>query len=107
MVLVDIDNENLYNIFYTRNRPLAWQYLNVTLSDLDSGEDIVVHKSESNLFSYVKYVQIYLAVCASLYRWISSISLLLLESLCFLFSGDCPAAKYGTHAFSSLLQCYA
>ncbi|MCO7985987.1 diguanylate cyclase DgcJ [Escherichia fergusonii] len=57
MVLVDIDNENLYNIFYTRNRPLAWQYLNVTLSDLDSGQDIVVHKSESNLFSYVKYVQ--------------------------------------------------
>lgn len=38
MVLVDIDNENLYNIFYTRNRPLAWQYLNVTLSDLDSGQ---------------------------------------------------------------------
>ncbi|EMM7531732.1 diguanylate cyclase DgcJ [Citrobacter sp. Cb008] len=55
VVMVDINKENLKNIFYTSDRPLVWRYLNVTLSDINSGKEILVHQSENNLFSYVHY----------------------------------------------------
>lgn len=53
--MVDINKENLKNIFYTSDRPLVWRYLNVTLSDISSGKEIHVHQSETNLFRYVHY----------------------------------------------------
>lgn len=55
VVMVDINKENLKNIFYTSDRPLVWRYLNVTLSDTSSGKEILVHQSETNLFHYVHY----------------------------------------------------
>lgn len=44
VVMVDINKENLQNIFYTSDRPLVWRYLNVTVSDTSSGKEILVHK---------------------------------------------------------------
>lgn len=44
------------NIFYTHDRPLLWRFLNVTLTDTDSGRDIIINQSEDNLFQYVSYV---------------------------------------------------
>ncbi|EFE09224.1 diguanylate cyclase DgcJ [Citrobacter youngae] len=55
VVMVDINKENLKNIFYTSDRPLVWRYLNVTLSDISSGKEIHVHQSETNLLRYVHY----------------------------------------------------
>lgn len=56
IVLLDINKANLKNIFFTRGRPELWRYMNVTLTDLDSNREIVVHQSEDHLFQYVKYV---------------------------------------------------
>ncbi|NDO80226.1 diguanylate cylase [Citrobacter sp. NCU1] len=56
VVMVDINQDNLKNIFYTEDRPLVWRYLNVTLADVDSGNSIVIHQSESDLFPYVHHV---------------------------------------------------
>ncbi|HCW0178563.1 diguanylate cyclase [Citrobacter freundii] len=55
VVMVDINKENLKNIFYTSDRPLVWRYLNVTLSDISSGREILVNQSETDLFHYVHY----------------------------------------------------
>lgn len=55
VVMVDINKENLQNIFYTSDRPLVWRYLNVTVSDTSSSKEILVHKSETDLFRYVDY----------------------------------------------------
>ncbi len=41
---------------YTHDRPLLWRFLNVTLTDTDSGRDIIINQSEDNLFQYVSYV---------------------------------------------------
>ncbi|OYI51799.1 hypothetical protein CI694_10705 [Escherichia coli] len=38
------------------DRPLLWRFLNVTLTDTDSGRDIIINQSEDNLFQYVSYV---------------------------------------------------
>ena len=35
IVLLDINKNNLRNIFYTHDRPLLWRFLNVTLTDTD------------------------------------------------------------------------
>ncbi|MGC8214340.1 diguanylate cyclase DgcJ [Escherichia coli] len=56
IVLLDINKNNLRNIFYTHDRPLLWRFLNVTLTDTDSGRDIIINQSEDNLFQYVSYV---------------------------------------------------
>lgn len=56
VVMVDVNKENLKHIFYTNDRPLVWRYLNVTLSDISSGKEIIVNQSESNLFQYVHYI---------------------------------------------------
>lgn len=56
VVMVDVNKDNLRHIFYTSDRPLVWRYLNVTLSDVSSGKEIVINQSESNLFQYVQYV---------------------------------------------------
>ncbi|POT57647.1 diguanylate cylase [Citrobacter amalonaticus] len=56
VVMVDINQDNLKNIFYTQDRPLVWRYLEATLTDIDSGKKIIVHQSENNLFYYVNYV---------------------------------------------------
>lgn len=34
--MVDINQDNLKNIFYTQDRPLVWRYLDATLFDLNS-----------------------------------------------------------------------
>ncbi|VEB60500.1 diguanylate cylase [Salmonella enterica subsp. enterica] len=39
IVMVDVNQDNLKNIFYTQDRPLVWRYLNVTLKDMDSGKE--------------------------------------------------------------------
>ena len=56
VVMVDVNKDNLKNIFYTNDRPLVWHYLNVTLSDINSGKEIIIHQSESDLFKYVHYI---------------------------------------------------
>lgn len=56
VVMVDVNKDNLKNIFYTNDRPLVWHYLNVTLSDINSGKEIIIHQSESDLFQYVHYI---------------------------------------------------
>lgn len=56
IVMVDINQDNLKNIFYTQDRPLVWRYLDATLFDLNSEKKIIVHQSENNLFNYVNYV---------------------------------------------------
>lgn len=57
VVMVDVNKDNLKNIFYTNDRPLVWRYLNVTVSDISSGKEIIVHQSESDLFQYVRYIK--------------------------------------------------
>ncbi|MDA8478939.1 diguanylate cyclase DgcJ [Citrobacter sp. Awk 4] len=56
MVMVDINQDNLKNIFYTDDRPLVWRYLNVMLADIESGNTIDIHQSESDLYPYVQYI---------------------------------------------------
>ncbi|CAC0104169.1 Putative diguanylate cyclase YeaJ [Salmonella enterica subsp. enterica serovar Typhisuis] len=55
IVMVDVNQDNLKNIFYTQDRPLVWRYLNVTLKDMDSGKEIIINQSKNNLFQYVNY----------------------------------------------------
>ena len=53
IVLLDINKNNLRNIFYTHDRPLLWRFLNVTLTDTDSGRDIIINQSEDNLTALI------------------------------------------------------
>ncbi|HFZ8995969.1 TPA: diguanylate cyclase DgcJ [Citrobacter freundii] len=55
MVMIDINQNNLKNIFYTVERPRLWPYLEVTLSDLDSGKSIIIQESKYNLFTFMHY----------------------------------------------------
>lgn len=107
VVMVDINKENLKNIFYTSDRPLVWRYLNVTLSDINSGKEILVHQSENNLFSYVHYQRTCPAVYASPYRLILCTLLSPLESIRLLSAGDNTVAEYGQNAFSAVSQRHA
>lgn len=56
IVLLDINKNNLRNIFYIYDRFFFWRFFNVTLIDIDSGRDIIINQSEDNLFQYVSYV---------------------------------------------------
>lgn len=56
VVMVDVNKDNLTHIFYTNDRPLVWRYLNVTVSDISSGKELVINRSKTDLFQYVQYV---------------------------------------------------
>ncbi|MCL7138861.1 GAPES1 domain-containing protein, partial [Escherichia coli] len=47
---------NMRNIFYTHNRPLLWSFLKDTLTETDSGRDIIKNQSQENLNKYVRNV---------------------------------------------------
>ena len=55
MVMVDINKQKLQTIFYPRDRPLVWRYLNIAVTDTDSHKSIHIHESTNNLFHYVRY----------------------------------------------------
>lgn len=64
IVMVDVNEDNLKNIFIPEDRPLVWRYLNVTLKDMDSGKEILINQSKNNLFQYVNYSHDILVDCA-------------------------------------------
>lgn len=43
IVLLDINKNNLRNIFYTYDCFFFWRFFNVTLTDTDSGRDIIIN----------------------------------------------------------------
>lgn len=56
IVLLDINKNNLWNIFYIYDCFFFWCFFNVMLIDIDLGCDIIINQSEDNLFQYVSYV---------------------------------------------------
>ncbi|XNM60628.1 GAPES1 domain-containing protein [Escherichia coli] len=54
-MLLDTNKNNLRNIFYTHTA-LSSGVFYVTLTDTDSGRDMIINQSEDNLFQYVSYV---------------------------------------------------
>ncbi|HED1310672.1 diguanylate cyclase DgcJ [Kluyvera ascorbata] len=55
IVMVDLSHQDLHDIFYTRDRPHFWRYLDISFIDSDNNAHIEVHRSTSHLLSYVHY----------------------------------------------------
>lgn len=55
IVMVDLFHQDLRDIFFTRDRPLVWRYLDISFTDSDNNARIVVHRSAAHLFKYVNY----------------------------------------------------
>lgn len=57
IVMVDLSHEDMRQIFYTRDRPLVWRYLDISFIDSDNHAKIDVQRSAAHLFSYVQYTR--------------------------------------------------
>ncbi len=55
IVMVDLSHQDMREIFYTRDRPLVWRYLDISFTDSDNNANIEVHRSAAHLLSYVNY----------------------------------------------------
>lgn len=55
IVMVDLSHQDMREIFYTRDRPLVWRYLDISFTDSDNNANIEVQRSAAHLLSYVHY----------------------------------------------------
>lgn len=55
IVMVDLSHQDMREIFYTRDRPLVWRYLDIVFTDSDTNAHITVHRSAAHLLNYVEY----------------------------------------------------
>ena len=55
IVMVDLSNEDLRDVFYTQDRPLVWRYLDISFTDSDNDARIIVNRSSAHLLNYVHY----------------------------------------------------
>lgn len=55
IVMVDLSNQDLRDVFYTRDRPLVWRYLDISFTDSDNDAHIIVNRSTAHLLEYVHY----------------------------------------------------
>lgn len=52
VMMVDVSRDDMRKMFYSTDRPNVWRYLDLTLTDSDSGTQITVHRSGVHLFRY-------------------------------------------------------
>lgn len=57
IVMVDLSHQDLRDIFFTRDRPLVWRFLDISFIDSDNNANIEVHRSGAHLLSYVHYAR--------------------------------------------------
>ncbi|WEF26416.1 diguanylate cyclase DgcJ [Klebsiella aerogenes] len=52
VVMVDVTAKEIEKLLYTADRPLVWQYLDITLKDSNTGAEMNIHRSQTHFSGY-------------------------------------------------------